>query len=217
MDAKLIKDAIKQTLESSKRGFKQKIDVVVNLKELDLKKTDEQVEFFLQLPHEKGKKVKVCALVGPELKDDAAKSCDFVINAEQFDKYIKEPKLAKKLAEDYDVFIAQMNIMPKVAAAFGRTLGPRGKMPNPKAGCVLPPKGDVAGTVQKLQKTVKVSAKTTPIIQVLLGSEAMKVDDVAENVAYFYNQLVHHLPKEKNNVRSFAIKSTMGKPVEIKF
>jgi large subunit ribosomal protein L1 len=217
MDTQAIKAAIKQTLESNKREFKQKIDVVVNLKELDLKKTDEQVEFFLQLPHEKGKKVKVCALVGPELKDDAAKCCDHVINAEQFDKFTKEPKLAKKLAEDYDVFIAQMNIMPKVAAAFGRTLGPRGKMPNPKAGCVLAPKGDVAGLVQKLQKTVKVSAKTSLVVQVILGSEEMKIDDVADNVVYFYNQLVHHLPKEKNNVRSFAIKSTMGKPVELKF
>lgn len=216
MDQKEIHNAIKETLASSKRNFKQKIDLVVNLKELDLKKPDQQIEFFALLPHEKGKKTKVCALVGPELKDEAAKVCDSIVFVDDFDKYQRDKKLAKKLAGDFDVFIAQMNIMPKIAAAFGRTLGPRNKMPNPKAGCVVPPKGDLAGLYARLQKTVRVSAKTSLIIQTVVGNEQMGEDKVVENITSLYTQLVHHLPKEKHNLKSIAIKSTMGKPVLIK-
>lgn len=216
MDNKEITAAVKTTLASVKRNFKQKIDFVVNLKEIDLKKTDEQIEFFLTLPHAKGKAVDICALVGPELLEEAKKHCKTAILADDFDKYQKDKKLCKKLAEDHDLFIAQVNVMPKVAAAFGRVLGPRGKMPNPKAGCVVPPKGDMAALTKQLQRQVKVSAKTSLVYQTIVGSEDMKVEDIAENVATLYTQLIHHLPKEHNNIRSIFVKATMGQPVEIK-
>ncbi len=201
--------------KSKKRKFSQTFDFITTLKGLNLKRTDEQVEFFMTLPHSTGKKKKICALVGPELKDKAMEVCDKVITADEFDNF-KDKKELKKIANEYDYFIAQADIMPKVAATFGRVLGPRGKMPNPKAGCIIPPKAAVAPLYEKLQKTVKVVAKKQLAIQLAVGNEDMKDEEVAENIITAYDQIIHHLPQEHNNVKNTYVKLTMGPAVEIK-
>lgn len=200
---------------STQRKFKQTFDLVVNLKGLDLKKQEQQVDFFAVLHNSKGKKMKTCALVGPELSDEAAKHCDFVINAHEFERYNADKKLQKKLVEQYDYFIAQANIMAKVAQVFGRVFGPRGKMPNPKSGCVVPPKTAFAPLIDKLNKTIRMQAKTSPIIMVPVGNEVMDDNLIADNVVDAYNQLIHHLPGEKNNIKSIYLKLTMSKPEKI--
>ena len=69
MDEKLLKSAVSELKKEKKRNFKQTVDLIINLKNLNLKKPEHQVEFFLELPKAKGKKTKVCALVGAELSD----------------------------------------------------------------------------------------------------------------------------------------------------
>lgn len=216
MDKKEIIEALHKAKENSKgRKFKQGIDVIVNLKGLNLKKPEEQVDFFVVLNNTKGRQVKVAGLVGPELKDESKGAFDMTITQEEFDKYAQNKKLAKKLAREYDYFVAQANIMAKVAATFGRTLGPKGKMPNPKAGCVVPPKTNLKLLYEKLQKTVKASAKVAPLIQMSVGTEEMKEDEVVDNIIILYDNLIHHLPAEQNNIRSIYLKLTMGKPVKV--
>ncbi len=215
MDVQSITKAIQAAREQSKeRKFSQTVDLIVALKDLNLKNPDQQVEFFVSLPHQAGKKRKICALVGPELADKAKESCDLAIPSSEFAKY-KDKKVLKKLAEEYDFFVAQADIMPKVAAAFGRALGPRGKMPNPKAGCILPPKAPVQPLVDRLQKLAKISAKKQMAIQLSVGAESMSDKDVAENINVVVDQIVHHLPNEQNNVKAIYLKFTMGKPVRL--
>jgi large subunit ribosomal protein L1 len=139
---------------------------------------------------------------------------DLAIITDDFGTYDK--KKAKKLAESYDFFIAQANIMPKVASAFGKILGTRGKMPNPKAGCVVPPKSNLKPLCEKLQKTVRVKAKELLAIQCRVGTESQQLEQVADNINTIYKQLVHHLPNHENNISKVLIKLTMGKVVEIK-
>ena len=116
MNNKEVEEALKKAKDiSQKRNFKQTIDLIINLKELNLKSSDNQLNLFMTLPHPTGKQVKVCGLVGPELADHAKEVFDNVVNADDFDKYAKDAKLTKKLADDYDYFVAQANIMPKVA------------------------------------------------------------------------------------------------------
>ena len=116
---------------------------------------------------------------------------DNVILVNEFDKYAKDKKLTKKLAGEYDFFVAQATIMPKVAASFGGIFGPKGKMPNPKAGCVVPPNANLKVVHDKLKNTVKISGKKAPLIQTVVGDE--KSDDAAliENIKYgnFYDYL----------------------------
>jgi large subunit ribosomal protein L1 len=213
------KNQVLQALEGlkksqEKRKFTQSVDLIVALKDLDFKKTEQQVDFFVTLHHDTGKKKKICAFVGPELIDESKQACDQTITVDEFSKYTKQK--AKKLAQEYDFFIAQATVMTKVAAAFGRYLGVRGKMPNPKAGCVVPPKGAALKALnERLQKTIKVSARKIPIIQLRIGTESMNTEHVADNIVYVYDQLIHHLPGERNNIKAVYVKLTMGKPVKL--
>jgi len=209
-------EALKKAKEGSKkRNFKQKVDLIVNLKDLDLKKPEQQVEFFLKLHYDKGRESKICALVGSELAAKAKSACDNVVLADDFGKYAGNKKLSKQLCKEYDFFIAQANIMAKVAASFGRILGPRGKMPNPKAGCVVTDKTDLNALCANLKKTVKISAKTGLIIQLIIGNEEMKDEEITDNAYNVYEQLAHHLPNEKHNIKSVFLKLTMGKPIKV--
>lgn len=215
MDEKSIMNAIKELNEKSKkRNFNQTYDLIFNLKDLDFKKVEQQVDFFAQLHYSKGRKIKVCAFVGAETQASAEAVCDKVILEDDFIQY-KDKKLVKKLAREYDFFIAQANLMAKVAATFGRGLGVLGKMPNPKAGCVVPPKANIKPLYDKLQKTVKITAKQSPIIHCAIGKQGMKEEEIVENVKTLYDQIAHHLPKEKNNIKSVYLKLTMSEPIKI--
>ena len=215
MDEKLLKSAVSELKKEKKRNFKQTVDLIINLKNLNLKKPEHQVEFFLELPKAKGKKTKVCALVGAELSDQAKKVMDAVVTQSEFEKYIKDKRLVKKLSEENDFFVAQANIMPKVAAAFGRVLGPKGKMPNPKAGCIVAPNANLQTLHDNLQKTVKISGKKSPLIQTIIGNEESSEQDIIENSKFVFNNLVHHLPIGINNIKSAYVKYTMTKPIKV--
>jgi len=200
---------------SPKRKFTQSLDLVINLKDINLKDNANHVDVFIPLHYSKGRKTKVCALVGPELIAQAKEVCDFAVSNLDFPKYQKDKKLTKKLAQDYDFFIAQANLMADVAKSFGRVFGPKGKMPNPKAGCVVPPNANLKQLYDKLQTTVRVVAKTSPSIQVIVGNEEMKEEEVLDNIITVFNQVVHHLPAEKNNIRNIFLKLTMGTSVKV--
>jgi large subunit ribosomal protein L1 len=212
LDEHKLKEAVTE-LHAQKKGFAQSYDLLISLKDLNLKNPNEQVEFFAMVPYQLGKKRKVCALVGPEMIDDAKKTADFALEQATFEKMPK--KDLRKVAAKYEYFVGQANIMPKIAASFGRVLGPRGKMPNPKAGCIVPPRAPLQPLIDRLQKTVKVSVKKSPNVQVLIGTQGMTEQQVVENVKSLYDQIVHHLPKEENNVRHVYLKVTMGKPVKL--
>ncbi len=199
--------------ESPERKFKQAVDLVFILKDLDLKKPEEQVDFYFKLPNGTPKSRKICALVGPELIEDARKIFDKAFVQQEFEKLGK--KEIKKMAEEYDYFVAQANVMPKVAAVFGRILGPRGKMPNPKAGCVVAPKSNIQPVFDNLKQTIRVKTRASLALQVVAGSSDMSDDKLVENMVAIYDQVIHHLPKETNNLKTMSVKFTMSKPVKV--
>ncbi|MBT4174916.1 50S ribosomal protein L1 [archaeon] len=214
MNKKQILESLKKVRETSKkRNFSQSIDIVINLKDLDLKKPDHKINNFATVPHGRGKKIKVCALVGGELNNDAKEHCDYTILKENFSSY--EKRKLKKVMRDHEFFIAQANIMPDVAKAFGRFLGTAGKMPNPKAGMIVPPKGSTKMIVEKLQKTVRIATKNELAVKCSVGMETMDDDKLVDNAEAVYKEVIHHLPLHDQNVRSVFIKATMGKPVEV--
>lgn len=200
---------------SPKRKFNQSVDMIVILRNLDLKKPEEQIDVYTQIPFSRGKPVKVCAIVGAELKDNAKQNCDFVILNDELSKYDGNKKAIKKLANEYTFFIAQAALMPQIAKVFGRVLGPKQKMPNPKAGCVVPPNANLKPLVDKLKKTVRLMAKTTPVIQVSIGMENQPEAELIENGFSVYNTISHAVKDEKQNVREVLVKLTMGKTVKL--
>ena len=209
MDKELIATTLKKLKENSpKRNFNQSIDLIINLKGLDLKKADHQINSFITLQQDTGKKISICALVGPDLVSKAKEVCDEVIPLEQFEKY-KDKAEIKKLANKHDYFIAQASVMPKVATVFGRYLGPKGKMPNPKIGSVLPPNANVKQIYDKLRMTVNLATKNEPTIKCSVGKEDMG-EKVIDNILTIYNFILQKLPNEKQNVKSVLLKLTMG-------
>jgi large subunit ribosomal protein L1 len=216
MDKKSVIKAFEDLKKDAKgRKFDQSVDLIVTLKEINLKKPEEQVEFFAQLPHPLKTKKKIFAIVGQELEEEAKKVCDKVVTQQELANYQKDKKLTKKFATEVDFIIAQANIMGQIAASMGRVLGPKGKMPNPKSGAVVLPKTALKPVYDKLQKTVKLSAKKLPIFNVKVGTIKSSNEEIAENVMYLYDQIVHHLPKEKHNLRSIMLKLTMSKPIKL--
>jgi large subunit ribosomal protein L1 len=210
MNKEIIEKTLKAVKENSpKRNFKQSIDLIINLKNIDLKKTENQINLFVTLQHDTGKKVSVCALVGPELKKSAEEICDEVILADSFDRFKGKNEL-KKLARKHDFFISQANIMPKVATTFGRFLGPKGKMPNPKIGAVLPPNANVRPLCERLRKTVNLATKNEPTIKCMVGKEDQNSSQVTDNILSVYNSVVQRLPNDTQNIKSAMLKLTMG-------
>ena len=215
MDKEQIQAALAKAKDiSGKRNFKQSYDLIINLKGLDMKKQEHQIASFITLPHDRGKKARICALVGPEMEEEAKSNCDSVILSTNFEMY-KDKREIKKLSNKFDFFIAQANMMPRIATVFGRVFGPRGKMPNPKSGCIVPPNANLKQLYEKLQRTAIVATKNSPIIQSSIGLEDMKNDDVIDNALTIYNSIVHALPNEEHNIKDIYVKLTMGKPVKV--
>jgi large subunit ribosomal protein L1 len=105
--------------------------------------------------------------------------------------------------------------MPKVATSFGKVLGPAGKMPNPKAGCVVPPNANLKPLANRLHKTLKITAKTMPMVQIAVGKEDAPDEEVIDNVMTVYDGVLHHVPSGLNNIRKIMMKLTMSKPIKL--
>jgi large subunit ribosomal protein L1 len=190
---------------SKKRNFEQSIDLIINLKDFDIKK--QNINTSIELPFQI-KESKICAFL--ENDNDAF---DFVIIKDQFSQI--KPDQIKKLAGEYDFFVSLASLMPSVATVFGRILGPAGKMPNPKTGGVIPDEKKSAEVVQKLKKTIVLRTKDASI-KTLIGRESMKDEQLAQNSALVLSTILNVLPNRKENIRSVMLKLTMSKPVKVK-
>ena len=210
MDKELIANTLKKLKENSpKKNFKQSLDLIINLKGLDLKKAEHNVNLFVTLPHGTGKKISVCALVDADMESKAKEICNEVILSDQFARFKGKAEI-KKLANKHDFFIAQASIMPKIATVFGRFLGPRGKMPNPKLGSIVPPNANIKPLCEKLTKTVNLVTKNEPTLKCRVGQEDTPDDALVDNVLTIYNSVIPKLPNENHNVKSVMLKLTMG-------
>ena len=214
MDKQLILTKLKELKEKSKkRKFSQSIDLIVNLQQLDLKKPENKIDLFIPLPHDKGKKPKICGLVDNELVKESRENLDHTITKEEFRTLDNEQ--IKKLSREFDLFIAQANIMADVAKTFGRIFGPKGKKKNPKDGCVVPGNVSLKPLKERLEKSVRLQTKNEVIVKTLVGKEDMGDEELADNILTLYNSLLSSLPQEKNNIREVLIKLTMGAPIKV--
>lgn len=196
---------------SKKRNFKQKVDLVINLKNIDVKK--DNVDNFIVLPFS-SKINKVCGIVDEELLKEAKGSCDEVISKTEIAKY-RDKKMVKKLAKNNDFFIAQASLMGETASVFGRVLGPLGKMPNPKYGGVVLPGGSVRQVVEKFKRLTRVRTNKEASVKVNVGDEEMKNEDIAANIASVYESVVNSLSNGESNIKKVMVKLTMSSPVAV--
>ena len=199
-------EAVKEAKEQSKpRNFTQSVDMIVNIRDLDVKKPENRFNEEVTLPNGRGKEVKIGVIADGELIVQAKDAgVALVINKADLEELGKDRKAAKKAANSVDFFIAQADMMPLVGRFLGPILGPRNKMPKP-----VPASIKLDPLLERLQSTVKVGIKQQP------ASQDMSDEDLAENIETVLTVLDRHLDKGRNQIKSMFIKTTMGPIVRV--
>ena len=205
-------DAVKEAKEQAKpRNFTQSIDVIINLKDIDVRRPENRFNEELALPNGRGKPIKIGVIADGELAVSAKNAgIDLVISKDDLQEFGKDRKAAKKVANSVDSFIAQADMMPLVGRFLGPVLGPRNKMPKP-----VPASAKIEPLLERVGSTIKVGIKNQPSIQILVGTQDMSDEDLAENIEAVLAILDRHLEKERNQIKSMYIKTTMGSVVRV--
>jgi len=213
MTSKKTVDAVDKMLTESKkldRKFKENIDLVVNLKNIDMNVPKNRVDTEIVLPHGRGNEAKIALFASGELAIKSKKLVDKLIKPEEIEDYSKDKKKFKKIAEEHDFFVSEAPLMPTIGKSLGTVLGPRGKMPKP-----VPPQADISGIVKNLRKTVKLRSKANLTFHTIAGNIDMSKEHIAENVDAIINRLETTLERGRMNIGSIYIKTTMGPPERI--
>ncbi|NCO96891.1 MAG: 50S ribosomal protein L1 [Candidatus Aenigmarchaeota archaeon CG_4_9_14_3_um_filter_37_18] len=198
-------EQIKKLRESSKkRKFNQRFDLIITLKDLDLKKAESQIDELFVLPKIPGKPSSVTLFADSVKKLEKAR----VVSGEEIQKLAENKKDFKKMIKETSIFLSEPKLMPVVGKHLGKFLAPVGKMPKPLV-------GDIQKTVEDFERGIKIKTSKQPMIQMCIGSEEMKDEDVAENIDAILNFLKTRLSKGKNNISKVYLKLSMGKPMKI--
>lgn len=202
-----IDEASELVKEVSNVNFDASIDIAVRLG-VDPKKANQMVRGVVSLPHGTGKDVKVLALVTPDKEAEAEKAgADFVGLDEYLDKI-------KQGWTDVDVIVTMPAVMGKLGP-LGRILGPRGLMPNPKAGTVTMEIGKAVEDVKAGKIDFRVDRYG--IVHAAIGKASFTPDKIKENAV----ELVQTLNKMKPTaakgtyMKSITISSTMSPGISV--
>jgi large subunit ribosomal protein L1 len=200
-----ILEKIKEMKEKSKkRNFPQRYDVVVNIKDVDLKKPENKIDELLVLPKGTGKNVSITLF-----SDSIGKSEDLtIIKGSEIESLAKNKKSIKKLIKETDFFFSEPKLMPIVGKFLGKFLAPRGLMPKPVM-------SDIKKLLNDSKNSVRIHLDKQPIIHTVVGSDKMDDKDVEENIKTLLSFMVKKLPKGKSNIKNVYLKFTMGQPIKL--
>ncbi|WP_302601937.1 50S ribosomal protein L1 [uncultured Ruminococcus sp.] len=201
-------EALETVIKTSTAKFDETVELHVKLG-VDSRHADQQVRGAVVLPNGTGKNVRVLAIckgANEELAKEAG--ADFV-GAEDMTKKIQQENWM-----DFDVLITTPDCMGLVGR-LGRILGPRGLMPNPKAGTVTP---DIAKAVKEAKAgKIEYRLDKTNIIHCPIGKVSFGAEKLGENFDTLMEAIVKAKPAAAKGqyIRSVAIVSTMGPSVRI--
>ena len=201
-------EALDLCVKTGTAKFDETVEVHVKLG-VDGRHADQQVRGAIVLPHGTGKTVRVLAICKPEKEDEArAAGAEFVGGNDMIQKIQSEGWM------DFDVLITTPDMMGMVGR-LGKILGPRGLMPNPKAGTVAP---DIARAITEAKAgKVEYRLDKTNIIHCPIGKVSFGTEKLTEN----FNTLLEAINKAKpaaakgQYIRSCVVAATMGPGVKI--
>jgi len=230
VDDKLLRKSLDAAIDHSiirKEGFKDKvrqfdesIDLIMNLKDINLKDPKQRIDKEMILPNNiiTEDRPNICVIASDEILLEAKN-----IGLETMDKdgLIKlnneEKKYKKKFVKKYNFFIVEDKLMPNVARYLARFLGPLGKMPKPFPsgyGIISNP-NDLDVAIERYLKIIRIQLKKQPIIQVKVGKKSMDKDKIFENMKVVVEYIADQMPHKYNNIKSMFLKTTMGHPIKI--
>ena len=202
-------EALDLVEKTAKAKFDETIEIHVRLG-VDARHADQQVRGAVVLPNGTGKKVRVLAFCKGEDKVNAAKEAgaDYV-GAEEYAE-----KIQKENWFDFDVIIATPDMMGLIGR-LGKVLGPKGLMPNPKAGTVTPDIGR-AVTEAKAGK-IEYRLDKTNIIHCVIGKASFGAEKLGENFDALMGAIIKAKPAAAKGqyIRSCVLASTMGPGIKV--
>ncbi len=189
--------------------FDESVDFAIRLG-VDPRHADQMIRGAVSLPHGIGKTVKVLVFAQGEAAQAAEQAGADFVGTDDLVKRIQEGWI------DFDKTVATPDMMPRVGR-LGRILGPRGLMPNPKVGTVVPAER-VADTVRELKAgKIEFRVEKAGIIHASVGKLSMADEQLLDNIGTLVQKLVRMKPAAAKGtyVRSAAISSTMGVGVRL--
>merc|ERR1712232_887208 len=206
------KKALVQVLEGAKekpRKFLETVELQVGLKDYDTQR-DKRFAGTVKLPHVPRPRMKVCVLGDAVHCEQAQKAGIPYKSVDDLKKLNKNKKLVKKLAQQFDAFLASQVLVPQIPRLLGPGLNKAGKFPT-----LVGPSDNIDNKVTDMRSNVKFQLKKVLCMGVAIGNVGMTPDEMRMNALMAINFLVSLLKKNWNNVKRLHMKSTMGKPVTI--
>ena len=200
-------EAIEALKEASFANFDETVELIVSLG-IDPRKSDQIVRGTVSLPHGTGKKVTVLVFCGPDRVEEAR---------EAGADYAGSDELIEKIDGgwmDFDVAVATKDMMRQISR-LGKVLGPRGLMPNPKAGTLT---DDIPKTVKEL-KAGKIEFRTNKYgdIQTAAGKISFQPSQLEENVRCIVREITRLKPPAVKGkyLKKATLCATMSPPVKL--
>lgn len=202
------KEALDLCLQTAKAKFDETIELHIRLG-VDSRHADQQVRGVVVLPNGTGKDVRVLAICKGENEQLAKDAGADFVGAEDMTQKIQQENWM-----DFDVLVTTPDCMGLVGR-LGRILGPRGLMPNPKAGTVTP---DIAKAIKEAKAgKIEYRLDKTNIIHCPIGKKSFGTDKLSENLETLMDAVVKAKPAAAKGqyIKSVAVTSTMGPGVKL--
>ncbi len=203
-----VNEAIDLVQKSTVAKFDETVEVHIKLG-IDSRYAEQQVRGAVILPHGTGKKIRTLVFAKGAKADEAEKAGADFVGGEEF-----IPKIQNENWFDYDVVVATPDMMG-VVGRLGKVLGPKGLMPNPKAGTVTM---DVAKAVQDIKAgKIEYRLDKSNIIHVVIGKVSFGSQKLKENFDVLMSAIIKAKPSAAKGqyLKSVAIASTMGPGIKI--
>lgn len=202
-----MEEGVKLLLETAYAKFDEGVDLAVRLG-VDPKKPDQMVRGTAVLPHGTGKKVRVLVFAKGQKEKEAMDAGADVVGAEELIEKISKGWL------EFDKAIATPDIMGQVSK-LGKTLGPRGLMPNPKVGTVT---FDLEKAIKEIKAgKVEFKVEKAGVVHIPVGKVSFGLDRLLENIKTLLEVILRAKPPTSKGVylRSVALSTTMGPGIKI--
>ena len=205
-----LQEAIDLAKKASFAKFDESLDIAINLN-LDTRKSDQQLRGAVVLPNGNGKSVRVLVATDDVNAQKAAKAAgaDLVYSAAELPEILNQDKY------EFDVIVADPKMM-LVLGKYGKKLGPKGLMPNPKTGTVTT---TPAKAVEELKKgKANYRADKGGIIHSSIGKKSMDTKKLTENAEALIQVIKRLKPTTVKGiyVKNITVSTSMGPSVKVK-